>query len=71
MLLPPSWVFPGTNYCGWTKSGPGSTTSRNDVCCQQHDSSIRNAKTSCINFFSYKILDAHDELVDCLERNNE
>ncbi|MFZ2937267.1 MAG: hypothetical protein WA066_01000, partial [Candidatus Omnitrophota bacterium] len=65
-----SWVFPGTNYCGATKSGPGNLNSNNDFCCRKHDECISNTKSPWW-LPNWKILDCHDTLVDCIERNNE
>jgi hypothetical protein len=61
-----SWLFPGTNYCGTTKSGSGNTNSYNDFCCRKHDECIRNANSPWWKP-NWKILDCHDELVDCFE----
>lgn len=63
---PTSWIFPGTNYCGITRSGPGKPTSGLDSYCQRHDECIRNAKGRWW-LPSYKVLDCHDEFVNSIE----
>ncbi|MFZ2602695.1 MAG: RHS repeat-associated core domain-containing protein, partial [Candidatus Omnitrophota bacterium] len=63
---PSSLIFPGTNYCGITRSGPGQPTSRIDTCCQRHDECLRNSKGRWW-LPGYKVLDCHDDLFNCIE----
>lgn len=61
-----SWFFPGTNYCGITKSGPGLPTSIIDAHCQIHDNVIRNEGTVWWNIFNRNIVNAHLDLIETL-----
>ncbi|MEW6407058.1 MAG: hypothetical protein AB1465_00005, partial [Patescibacteria group bacterium] len=66
-----SYLFPGTNYCGWTKSGPGLPTSRLDFYCQTHDTCLSNAGASCLNFLNPEVNKCHGELISNIWGHND
>jgi RHS repeat-associated protein len=65
-----SKAFPGTNYCGATKSGPGQPTSSRDYCCYDHDSCIADTKTAWWNITNLDVLDCHAKLIRCMTNNS-
>lgn len=71
-----SWIFPGTNYCGWTKSGPGPIMSPLDSYCRTHDQRIKQTNTNCVNFWNKDVRNAHKDFInswfqDYLRRKKE
>ena len=61
---PTSWN--STNYCGWSKSGPGPITSYIDACCQQHDDCLTKSGGSCWQVWQKGVQDCHKNLVICV-----
>jgi len=58
-----SWLFPGTNYFGITKSGPGPATSMFDKACLRHDVCLAMSGRSFVQFWNKDIYDCHKDFV--------
>ena len=56
-----SWIFPGTNYAGWTKSGPGPVLSELDGYAKIHDERLAESGASCLHFWNKDVLSIHHE----------
>jgi len=59
-----SYLFPGTNYCGWFKSGPGEPTSGLDWACLSHDVNLHQTGQSCINIFNSDVRGYHSIFIN-------
>jgi RHS repeat-associated protein len=62
---PTSWNT--TNYCGWTKSGPGSARSKIDACCKTHDECVspKGDAGSCFQIGRKNVRDCNADLAKC------
>ncbi len=58
-----SWAYPGTNYCGLTKSGPGCPTSPSDSACKTHDECLSNTGVNWWQVWDKEVWKCHMELI--------
>ncbi len=58
-----SWILPGTNYGGLTKSGPGEPTSELDEAFKGHDESLGESGHKWWEFGNKEVKEAHKELI--------
>ena len=59
-----SWIFPGTRYAGWSKSGPGPTTTRLDTYAQQHDQRLQATGRSWWHFWNREVRDINRDFIN-------
>lgn len=58
-----SWLLPGTNYGGVSKSGPGKPTSELDEAFKRHDESLEKLGHNWWKFGNKEVREAHEELI--------
>jgi RHS repeat-associated protein len=63
-----SKAFPGTNYCGATKSGPGVPTSAVDLCCMRHDACLAQSGRGWWEDDNKVVERCHQELKECWDK---